>query len=133
MQTSNAGWAVETVRAARWALNCALVWLGRVVLWLGATPIVGGVLGERWLDCVPYLRIMIVGVALMPVSNVILADIKAKGAGEALLRTELFKKPVGVLAIAVGAFYGIEGLAWTFVVGQLAEMVADVWVWKRLK
>lgn len=115
------------------ALNCALLWPGLAVLWIWGHEIVGLVLGEAWVACVPYMRVMIWGAALTAVSSLVLTDIKARGAGKALLRTDLFKKPVGVAAVALGAFWGIEGLAWAFVVGQLAEVLADVWVWKRLK
>ena len=109
------------------------MWPGLAALWIWGHEIVGLVLGEAWVACVPYMRVMIWGAALTAVSSLVLTDIKARGAGKALLRTDLFKKPVGVAAVALGAFWGIEGLAWAFVVGQLAEVLADVWVWKRLK
>lgn len=119
---------------SRWLkVNVLLLWPVLVVLWIWAEEIVGFVLGASWLECVPYLRILIFGAALTPISNIALTAIKAKGAGDALLKTELFKKPVALAAVVVGAFCGIEGLAWAAVVGQVAEMVADVWVWKKLK
>lgn len=124
---------VGSISVAWWKVNVLLLWPGLVVLWIWAEEIVGFVLGPTWLACVPYLRILVFGAVLTPISNVALTAIKAKGAGDALLKTELFKKPVALAAVVAGAFCGIEGLAWAAVVGQLAEMIADVWVWKRLK
>ena len=113
--------------ALRFALiNAALLWPGLAVLWIWAPQIVGLVLGEQWLDCVPYLRILIVGQFFTVGGNIALQQLRAKGRSDLVLKTDLWKKPIGFAALACGIPFGVAGLCWAKVVSDVAECVVDV-------
>jgi len=107
-------------------VNAALLWPGLVVLWVWAPQIVGLVLGAQWLDCVPYLRILIVGQFFTPIGNIALQKIRASGRSADILRADMWKKPIGFSALACGVPFGVTGLCWAKVVSEIAECVADV-------
>lgn len=112
----------------RWMwLNCALLWPGLAVLCIWAEEIVGVVLGAQWLDCVPYLRILIVGQFFTPISVIAIKKIQASGRAEVLLKTDVVKKPIGIAALICGSMFGVVGLCWAKVVDDIVEAVVDVW------
>ena len=108
------------------AVNAALLWPALAVLGIWAPQIVGGILGEQWLDCVPYLRILIVGQFFTAIGNIALNLLRARGRSDLVLKTDLWKKPVGFAALACGIPFGVAGLCWAKVVSDIAECVADV-------
>lgn len=114
-------------------LNAALLWTGLAVLCVFAEKIVGAVLGSQWLDCVPYLRILLVGQFFTPVSNIALTFIRASGRSEVLIQTDLVKKPLGLLALAVGAPFGLTGLCWSVVANDVIEVATDLYFVTRVR
>lgn len=107
-------------------INAALLWPGLAVLLVWAPQIVGLVLGEQWLDCVPYLRILIVGQFFTVGGNVALQQLRAKGRSDLVLKTDLWKKPIGFATLACGIPFGVAGLCWAKVLSDVAECVVDV-------
>ena len=107
-------------------INAALLWPGLVVLGIWAPQIVGLVLGEQWLDCVPYLRILIVGQFFTVGGNIALQLLRARGRSDLVLKTDMWKKPIGFVALACGIPFGVAGLCWAKVVSDIAECVADM-------
>lgn len=81
------------------AFNVAIVWPCLVVLGVFAEEIVGFVLGDQWLPCVAYLRILLVGAAFMPVTAILLNVLKAAGRSDLVLKGEAVKRPVAFLSI----------------------------------
>lgn len=113
-------------------VNAGLLWPGLVVLWVWAPEIVGTVLGTQWLDCVPYLRILLVGQVLSPISSTALNLIRASGHAEVLLKTDAWKKPLGVVALCIGAPFGVTGLCWSVVANEVIETVTDLIYARRI-
>ena len=107
-------------------INAALLWPGLVVLLVWAPQVVSGVLGAQWLDCVPYLRILVVGQFFTAIGNVALHLLRARGRSDLVLKTDMWKKPVGFAALVCGIPFGVTGLCWAKVVSDVAECVADV-------
>lgn len=122
-------------------LNALLLWPVLALLWLFADVAVGFVLGEAWLDCVPYIRIMLVGVLFTPITNISLQYIRAKGRGDLLLVTDAIKKPIQIGLLAAGAFLlstcwggpGVLLLCWVKVASDVVEAATDMAValWLR--
>ena len=121
-------------------LNTLLLWPILVALWLFADVVVGFVLGSAWLECVPYIRILLVGVLFTPVTNISLQYIRAKGRSDLILLTDAIKKPIQIGLLVAGAFVlsvgcsgqGVFLLCWTKVAGDMVEAVADMVVALRL-
>ena len=110
----------------RWlAWNCALVWPALCVLWIWATEIVTLVIGEQWLDAVPYLRIMIFGALFAPLANVAETCLKARERADLVLLAEVIKKPFQIAALVVGAFFGMTGLCWAVVAGEATSAAVN--------
>ena len=107
-------------------INAVLLWPGLAALWGWATQIVGLVLGEQWLDCVPHLRILIVGQFFTVGGNIALQQLRASGRSDLVLKTDMWKKPIGFAALACGVPFGVTGLCWAKVVSDVAECVVDV-------
>lgn len=113
-------------------VNAALLWPGLAVLWIWAEEIVRFVLGAQWLECVPYLRIIIIGQLFTPISVIAIKRIQASGKMNLLLLTDAIKKPLQIGSLVVGAFYGVAGLCWAVVASEAIEAVVDsMVVWKN--
>lgn len=109
-----------------WIINILLLWPGLTVLWIWAPQIVGYILGSQWLDCVPYLRILLIGQFFTPISNIALQKIRASGRAGDILRTDAIKKPIGIASLVVGAMFGVVGFCWAKVVDDIVEAVVDL-------
>lgn len=122
-------------------LNLALLCPALAVLWAFADVAVAFVLGDAWLGCVPYVRIMIVGVAFSPLANVSSQYLKAKGRSDLMLAADAVRKPLQfaflagcVWAMARGAWTdGVLPLCWTKVACDAVDAVVCFAVAWRLR
>lgn len=64
-----------------------------------ATPIVKLMLTEKWLPCVPYLRVFCFSYALRPLNTASLNVIKALGRSDLILKLNVLKKCIGLTLI----------------------------------
>lgn len=106
-------------------VNLVLVWPCLVLLGVFAEPIVRFVLGEAWLPCVPYLRILLVAAMVAPVNTISVNLLKAWGEAGLVLKSELVKRPLAVAYLAVGVFGGMSGVCWALVVNQFTEALIN--------
>ena len=67
-----------------------------------ADPMVAALWGEKWLICVPYLRIMCVAYSFWPIHITNLQAINAVGRSDVFLKLEIIKKTVGILGLVIG-------------------------------
>ncbi len=70
-----------------------------------ANTLVLALLGEKWLVCVPYLRIMCVAYAFYPIHITNLQAINAVGRSDIFLRLEIIKKALGIAGLVIGIRY----------------------------
>lgn len=93
---------------------------------VAAKPIVGIVLGEKWLPCVPFLQMYCFIYALLPLHTTNLQALNGMGRSDVFLKLELIKKAYGICFILYAAFklkdvylmvamYMITGIISTFV------------------
>ena len=71
---------------------------------VAAEPIVRLLLGEKWLPCVPFLRMYCFVYALLPIHTTNLQALNGMGRSDLFLRLELIKKAYGACAILFAAF-----------------------------
>ncbi|MBS6180972.1 MAG: lipopolysaccharide biosynthesis protein [Erysipelotrichaceae bacterium] len=76
-----------------------------------AEPLISLVLTEKWLPCVPYLRIFCFTYALWPIHTANLNAIKAMGRSDMFLKLEIIKKVMGVISIVLTLPFGVFAIA----------------------
>lgn len=76
--------------------------IGLIVI---SEPMIKLVLTERWLPCVPYLRVFCLSYALWPIHTANLQAINAIGRSDIFLKLEIIKKIIGVSIIIVTSRY----------------------------
>lgn len=72
-----------------------------------ARPLVSVLLTDKWLFCVPYLRILAVSYALYPIHTANLQAINAQGRSDLFLKLEIIKKVSGIIFLVLGLQFGI--------------------------
>lgn len=88
-----------------------MIWPLMVGLAACADTIVEILLTEKWLPCVPYLRIFCVFYAFWPVHTANLNAIKAMGRSDIFMRLEIIKKTIDVVLILVALPFGVISMA----------------------
>lgn len=64
-------------------------------------------LTEKWIECVPYLQLSCISLALMPIHTANLQAINAIGRSDIFLKLEILKKIVGLTFLVIGIPYGV--------------------------
>lgn len=99
-----------------------------------AEPLVRLLLTEKWLPCVPYLRIYCFTLAFYPVHSCNLQAINAMGRSDIFLKLEIFKKIQGIalLIIAVFCFDSPIAIAMTGIYSTCINCFANAFPNKKL-
>ena len=72
-----------------------------------AEPIIKLLLTDKWLPCVPYLRLLCFSYMLWPIHTANLQSINALGHSEIFLKIELIKKIIGISVLILSAPFGV--------------------------
>lgn len=97
-----------------------------------AKPLILITIGVKWLPAVPYLQIICFAGMLLPLHAINLNILIVKGRSDLLLRLEFIKKPIAVIPICLGIFYGIEFMLWGSVFLSFAAYVLNSYYSARL-
>ena len=121
-------------------LNALMLWPALAVLCVFGREITAFVLGEAWVGCVPYMRILALGVFFSPVSNVSMRYTSAKGRSDLILLGDVVKRPVQFALLAAGVWFasespagGIERLCWVKAAGDAVEAAVAASIALRLR
>lgn len=98
------------------------------------TLLIRVLLTEKWVPCVPYLRLMCVAFALYPIEAADLQAINALGRSDLYLLTEIIKKifGIGALCAAVFGFSTPLAIAGAVMITAVFSMLVTMLVMKRL-
>lgn len=107
----------------------APVMLGMAVL---AEPVITVLFGRQWLQAAPILQVLCLAGVLHPVHTINLHALMAQGYARLMFRLEVIKKAIGVGLLAVGAWYGVMGVAWSQVAFSLVALGINTYYSKRL-
>lgn len=97
-----------------------------------ATPLIRLILTEKWLPCVPFLRICCISYIFYPLHSANLSAIKAIGRSDLFLKLEIFKKVSGVLILVVAMQFGIMAMGYSLLVTSLFSQIINSWPNKKL-
>ena len=92
-----------------------------------AEPLIRLLLTEKWLPCVPYLRIFCFSYAFYPLHTANLNAIKAMGRSDLFLKLEIIKKVIGVAVLAVTLPYGVYAMALSLLFTSVLSQLINSW------
>ena len=97
-----------------------------------AEPVVRLILTEKWLPCVPFLRIFCFTYAFYPIHTANLNAIKALGRSDLFLKLEILKKIVGLLAILSTMWISVLAMAYSALVTSVLSQIINSWPNRKL-
>lgn len=103
-----------------------------VGLALVAEPVVLLLLKEKWLFCVPFLRMMCVYYAFMPMQEGNVQAVLAVGRSDISLKAEIIKRTVNVLIILITFRISVKALVWGEIVSMVITIIVNTVVSRRL-
>lgn len=92
-----------------------------------AEPLVRLVLTEKWLPCVPFLRIFCFTYAFWPLHTANLNAIKALGRSDLFLKLEIIKKIIGLVAILLTMNISVMAMAYSLLVTSILSQIINSW------
>lgn len=97
-----------------------------------ATPLVELVYTEKWLPCVPYLRIFCITNMFYPIHTANLNAIKALGRSDLFLKLEIQKRIIGIILLLFTVRLGVLAMAYSLLASSLASQIINTWPNKKL-
>lgn len=92
-----------------------------------AEPIVKLVLTDKWLPCVPFLRIFCITYMFYPIHTANLNAIKAMGRSDLFLKLEITKKIVGIVLLLSTMWFGVMAMAYSLLVSSVLSQIINSW------
>lgn len=92
-----------------------------------AEPLIRLLLTEKWLPCVPYMRIFCFSYAFYPLHTANLNAIKAMGRSDLFLKLEIIKKVIGVAVLAITLPYGVYAMALSLLFTSVLSQLINSW------
>lgn len=90
------------------------------------------VLTDKWLACVPFLRIFCITYMFYPIHTANLNAIKAMGRSDLFLKLEVVKKVVGMTLLLSTMWFGVMAMAYSLLVGTVTGMIINSWPNRKL-
>lgn len=97
-----------------------------------ADTIVRLVLTEKWLPCVPFLRVFCVIYLFQPIHTANINVIKAMGRSDLVLKLEVIKKAIGIIMLLASMNYGVMVIAYTYLANNFLNQLINSWPNKKL-
>ena len=97
-----------------------------------AEPIVQLVLTDKWLPCVPFLRIFCITYMFYPIHTANLNAIKAMGRSDLFLKLEIAKKIVGMVLLLSTMWFGVMAMAYSLLISSVLSQIINSWPNRKL-
>ena len=97
-----------------------------------AEPAIRLIITDKWLPCVPFLRIFCFSYAFYPIHTANLNAIKAMGRSDLFLILEILKKIVGLVAIVSTMWISVMAMAYSLFFTSLICQMINAWPNKKL-
>lgn len=89
--------------------------------------IISLLLTDKWLPCVPYLRIFCISYMFHPIHTANLNAIKAMGRSDLFLKLEIVKKVMGFTVLLATIKFGIMVMAYSLLIECFASQIINSW------
>lgn len=103
-----------------------------VGLCVTAIPLVSMILTDKWLPCVPFLRIFCITYIFYPVNSANLNAIKAMGRSDLFLKLEVVKKIIGIILLLSTMWNGVFAMACSLLITSLISQIINSWPNRKL-
>jgi O-antigen repeat unit transporter len=97
-----------------------------------AESIVELVLTDKWLPCVPFLRLFCITYMFWPVHTANLNAIKAMGRSDWFLKVEIVKKIVGLFFLLSSMWFGVMAIAYSLLLSSILSQIINAWPNRQL-
>lgn len=98
-----------------------------------AEPLVSLILTDKWLPCVPYMRIFCITYMFWPVHSANLNAIKAMGRSDLFLRLEILKKIIGIGLLLYTMRISVMAMACSLLISSVTSQIINSYPnWKLL-
>ena len=97
-----------------------------------AESVVRLVLTDKWLACIPFLRIFSITYMFYPIHTANLNAIKAMGRSDLFLKMEILKKAVGLVLMISSIQFGVLAMAYSMLLGNVISQVINSWPNRKL-
>ena len=97
-----------------------------------ATSIVSLVLTDKWLPCVPFLRIFCFVYVFFPIHTANLNAIKAMGRSDLFLKLEVIKKVIGLIVLVCTMWFGVEAMTYSLLVTNIISQIINAYPNRQL-
>ena len=95
-------------------------------------PLIDLVLTDKWLPCVPFMRIFCITFMFYPIHTANLNAIKALGRSDLFLKLEIWKKVVGMVALLSTMWISVEAMAYSLLATSVCSQIINSWPNKKL-
>ena len=97
-----------------------------------AEQIVRLLLTDKWIECVPYMRIFCIAFMFQPIHTANLNAIKAMGRSDIYLKIENIKKVIGLVLLLSSMWFGVMAMAYSLFVSTFLSMIINTWPNRKL-
>lgn len=97
-----------------------------------ASPLVSLILTDKWLDCVPFMRIICITCLFYPIHTANLNAIKAMGRSDLYLYLEVIKKIVGTILLVATMWHGVYAMACSLLAESVIGQIINAWPNRKL-
>ena len=88
-----------------------------------AEPLIRILLTEKWLFCVPYLRVFCFTFAFVSFNTANMNSYRSIGRSDIYLYVEIIRKVVGIIALLIAMWHGVIWIAYSEVIATVASMI----------
>ena len=90
------------------------------------------ILTDKWMPCVPFLRIFCINYMFYPIHTANLNAIRAMGRSDIFLKLEIEKKAVDMLLLLSSMWFGVTAIAYSLLVSSVLSQIINSWPNKSL-
>lgn len=97
-----------------------------------APSVISILLTDKWISCIPFLRIFCITYMFYPIHTANLNAIKAMGRSDLFLKLEIIKKIVGLVVLLSTMWFGVMVMAYSLLLTCILSQIINAWPNKKL-
>lgn len=97
-----------------------------------SVPMITLVLTDKWLPCIPFLRVFCITYMFYPIHTANLNAINALGRSDLFLKLEIVKKVIGIIALFSTIWISVKAMAYSLLVVSFLSQIVNSWPNKYL-